>query len=148
MADKWGGYRQPSNPAPVSGPGMLSKRTDGGAIDGVQAPATQPQRYVPGLGYGKGKEMMEQQGGAPMQGNDIPQFDVPTVPSAVPLSAPTMFPEEPITAGVDFGPGPGREALRVPNMAFAPSHTIRQIASQDPTGEMELLYRALLDRGL
>lgn len=143
-----GGYRQPSNPAPVSGPGMLSKRTDGGAIDGMQAPATQPQRYIPDLGYGKGKEMMEQQAGAPMAGNTIPQYEPPVVPQSVPLGAPTMFPEEPITAGVDFGPGPGREALRIPNTAFAPSHTIRQIAQQDTTGETELLYRALLDRGL
>ena len=46
MADKWGGYRQPTNPAPVSGPGMLSQRTDGGAIDGMTPPANrQPQRY-------------------------------------------------------------------------------------------------------
>lgn len=143
MADRWGGYRQPANPAPVSGPGMLSKRTDGGAIDGMQAPATQPQRYMPDLGYGKGKEMMEQQSAAPMAGNPIPPM-----PKAVPLSEPTMRPEEPITAGSDFGPGPGSEVIRVPNMAFSPSHTVRQIAQGDPTGEAELLYRALLDRGM
>ena len=35
MANGRGGYRQPSNPAPVSGPGALSKRTDGGAVEGI-----------------------------------------------------------------------------------------------------------------
>ena len=39
-----GGYRAPSNPAPVSGPGALSQRTDGGA--------TQPATYISGLPYG------------------------------------------------------------------------------------------------
>ena len=29
MADNRGGYQQPTNPAPVSGPGSLSQRTDG-----------------------------------------------------------------------------------------------------------------------
>ena len=52
-----GGYRQPSNPAPVSGPGALSKRTDGGPIDGLK-PSTQAPKYMPGLGYGKGGENM------------------------------------------------------------------------------------------
>jgi len=32
-----GGYRQPNNPAPVSGPGALSQRTDGGATEGMTA---------------------------------------------------------------------------------------------------------------
>jgi len=41
-----GGYRKPNNPAPISGPGSLSQRTDGGG--------TQPATYVPGLPYGQG----------------------------------------------------------------------------------------------
>ena len=40
-----GGYRQPNNPAPVSPPGALSQRTDGGAIDGMTQP--QGQQAVP-----------------------------------------------------------------------------------------------------
>lgn len=136
-----GGYRQPNNPAPVSGPGALSQRTDGGAIDGM----TQPARYISGLGYGKGKETYDMQTAAPMQGNDIPAMPAP---QAVPLSAPTMRPDEPVTAGIDMGPGPGSEAIRMPNMQISPSYTVKQIAQNDPTGETELLYRALIDRGL
>jgi len=138
MANGQGGYRQPSNPAPVSGPGALSKRTDGGAVEGM----TQPPKYMAGLGYGKGGNM-EQQTGAPIQGNDIPPTPMPNVS----LSQPSMRPEEPITAGIDMGPGPSSAALRLPNTAISPSHTISQIAANDPTGESELLYRALLDRG-
>jgi hypothetical protein len=142
MANGHGGYRQPANPAPVSGPGALSKRTDGGATEGM----TQPPKYMAGLGYGKGGNM-PQQTAAPMQGNDIPAMPAPEVPT-VPLSQPTMRPEEPVTAGIDMGPGPSSAALRLPNVAISPSHTISQIAANDPTGESELLYRALLDRGL
>lgn len=148
MENQHGGYRQPSNPAPVSGPGMLSKRTDGGAMDGVQPPSTQAPRYMPGLGYGKGGENMANQEAAPLAGDPTPKFEAPVVPPVVPLSAPPMFPEEPGTVGFDFGTGPGREVLRVPNMAFSPSYTVKTIADNDPTGEAELLYRALLDRGL
>lgn len=136
-----GGYRQPNNPAPVSGPGALSKRTDGGATEGM----TQPARYISGLGYGKGKETYDMQTAAPMQGNDTPAMPAP---QAVPLSAPTMRPEEPITAGIDMGAGPGLEAIRMPNMQVSPSYTVKKIAQNDPTGEAELLYRALIDRGL
>ena len=138
MANGQGGYRQPSNPAPVSGPGALSKRTDGGAVEGM----TQPAKYMAGLGYGKGGNM-EQQSGAPIQGNDIPAMPMPNVS----LSQPSMRPEEPITAGIDMGPGPGTEALKIPNMQYSASQTIRQIAQFDQSGESELLYRALLDRG-
>jgi hypothetical protein len=142
MAGQQGGYRQPANPAPVSGPGSLSQRTDGGAIDGMQ-PATQAPKYMPGLGYGKGGENMANQQAADLAGNPTPQMAAP----AVPLSEPTMRPNEPITTGVDFGPGPGTEAIRVPNMAISPSHTIKLLAQNDPTGEMEMLYQALADKG-
>jgi hypothetical protein len=139
-----GGYRQPSNPAPVSGPGALSQRTDGGPIDGV-TPSTQAPKYMPGLGYGQGGANMANQKAAPLAGNPTPAAPVP---AAVPLNAPTQRPNEPITSGVDFGPGPGSEALQVPNLAISPSHTIRTMAQNDPTGDSELLYRALLSRGL
>lgn len=140
MAEGRGGYRQPRNPAPVSGPGALSKRTDGGPIDGM----TQPAQYISGLPYGQGKETYDQQTAAPMQGNDIPMMPEPVIP----LSAPTQRPNEPVTSGIDMGAGPGSETIRLPNMAISPSHTIKQIAQNDPSGEAELIFRALLDRGL
>jgi hypothetical protein len=96
---------------------------------------------MPGLGYGEGGNM-EQQGGAAIAGNPVP-----ATPAPVPLSAPTMRRNEPVTAGVDVGPGVGSEAIKIPNMAVSPSHTIKQIAANDPSGAAELLYRALVDRG-
>lgn len=141
-----GGYRKPSNPAPVSGPGALSKRTDGGPLDG-QTPNTQAPKYMPGLGYGKGGENMANEQAAPLAGNPTPDVQAPVMQPAVPLSQPTMRPTEPITTGVDFGPGAGSEAFQLPNMAISPSHTMKTIAANDPTGEAELLYRVLIDKG-
>jgi hypothetical protein len=143
LQDNRGGYQQPTNPAPVSGPGALSKRTDGGAVEGMQ-PATQSPKYMPDLGYGKGKENMDNQQAADLAGNPTPN-----VPTAVPLAAPTRRPEESIFDGVDFNPaGRGSEAITVPNLAISPSHTLRVIAQNDPTGDAELMYRSLQSRGL
>lgn len=142
--NNWGGYRQPSNPAPVSLPGALSSRTDGGAIDGMQPRQnTQAPRYMPGLGYGKGGENMAIQESAPLAGSDIPQ-----VPAPIPLSAPDRYPGIPSTDGMAFDSSTrGPEAVQIPNMAVSPSHTMRTIAQYDPTGETELIFRALSDRG-
>jgi hypothetical protein len=86
-----GGYRKPNNPAPVSGPGALSQRTDGG-------PATQPQMIASGNGYGERAAMQSIQGGAPMQGSE-------PMPRPTELGAPTGNPQDPITSGADAGPG-------------------------------------------
>lgn len=107
MANGHGGKRTPSNPAPVSGPGQLSRRTDSG-------PAAQ---YVSGLPYGEGQDFMDLQTAAPMgAGNpSTPTTSAgPSGPSGaapVPLNAPTQFPDEPLTAGSAAGPGPGPDAL-------------------------------------
>jgi hypothetical protein len=37
-----GGYQAPRNPAPVSGPGKLSKRTDGGPAQALMTPTGLP----------------------------------------------------------------------------------------------------------
>lgn len=105
MAEQQGGYRRPSNPAPVSGPGALSRRTDG-----------QGARYIPGGEYGEGQEMMDLQTSAPMaKSSDQPRMRqgrpgrqiVEEGMRPTPLFAPTERPDEPITAGAPFGPGPG-----------------------------------------
>jgi hypothetical protein len=133
-----GGYRQPTNPAPVSGPGALSERTDGGAIDGM----TQPQQQYTGMPYGQNKAVNEQQAGASMAGNPFPFSDL------TPLSAPTTRPEEPITHGIDIGPGGGSEVLNyIPNRAPSLVDTIKRLAQYDPSGEAELIYRQLIDQG-
>jgi hypothetical protein len=104
MAEPRGGYRRPANPAPVSGPGQLSRRTDGGPQQ-----TTQP---MTGMGYGENQEFNALQGAAPLAAtppvsNTRARRTSPTEQgvAASPLFAPTGFPEEPITAGADFGPG-------------------------------------------
>jgi len=130
-----GGYRKPSNPAPISGPGALSQRTDGGP--------TQPARYMSGLPYGEGQQNYDNQVAAPMAGNPVPQMEMPT-----PLTAPTARPNEPITAGVNIGDGPGSEAMgRLPNKAYTLTEVFRNLIQYDASGDAELVYRNLLDEG-
>ena len=100
-----GGYRRPTNPAPVSGPGALSQRTDGG-------PAA---TYIPGMPYGEGQEVYDLQTSAQM-GSPAAQPRMRsgnnTQPSGiVPLGAPTQRPDEPLTEGNPLGPGAGPEVL-------------------------------------
>lgn len=103
-----GGYQKPANPAPVSGPGALSRRTDG-----------QAAQYVPDLPYGEGEALMRTQRAATMAGSaPTPTMSAPpspvghqALPSAVPLTSPTQYPDEPVTAGVPEGSGPGPEVM-------------------------------------
>lgn len=102
-----GGPRTPSKPAPVSGPGALSKRTDGGP---------QPMRDLPDAGYGEQAQFREAQGGAPMAGGppsaSPPQGEGGSPPVEVtPFGAPSARPDEPVTHGADSGPGPGLDSL-------------------------------------
>ena len=127
--------RTPSNPAPVSGPGALSQRTDGGP--------TQAATYMSGLPYGQGQQNYDNQVAAPMAGNPIPQMEMPT-----PLTAPTSRPNEPITAGVNIGDGPGSEVMgRLPNRAYTLTEVFRNLIQYDASGDAELVYRNLLDEG-
>jgi hypothetical protein len=128
-----GGYQAPNNPAPVSGPGALSQRTDGGPTQGAT--------YISGLPYGQGRETYSNQVAAPMQGNNF-AMDMPT-----PLLAPTSRPNEPITSGVDIGDGPGSEVINLPNTQEPISITMRKIAQYDPTGEAELIASTLAEYG-
>lgn len=101
-----GGYRRPRNPAPVSGPGRLSRRTDGGP--------TQPIRDLPNPDYGEQKTFRDIQRAAPMAAGrelDISPVDLSGV---VPFNAPTQRPGEPVTAGAPLGPGPGLDVLGQP----------------------------------
>lgn len=134
MADNRGGYRKPENPAPMSGPGSLSQRTDGGPAQGA--------KYMSGMPYGE--NTMEQQTAAPMAGKPVvPEMEMPT-----PLMAPTMRPSEPITSGIDRGDGPGSYALgTLPNTEPTILNILQRIAENDPSGDTELLYRMLEDKG-
>lgn len=122
-----GGYRTPTNPAPVSGPGALSRRTDGQAV-----------RPVTGLPYGENQDLNTQQAAAPMAGTTAGQPVPPLValPSMTPdLYAPSDRPDEPVTAGASVGPGGGPEILGPPRMPAGPTQ-------QRLAGLMPVLARA------
>src|SRR5690242_21948759 len=89
MANGHGGYREPANPAPVSGPGALSQRTDG-----------QGKMQLPDAKYGEQSAFQDAQSSAPMAAG-------PDLSSIVPMSAPSQRPAEDIMAGMSGGPGPG-----------------------------------------
>jgi hypothetical protein len=126
-----GGYRAPSNPAPVSGPGALSQRTDGGPTQGA--------KYISGMPYGQGQETYSNQVAAPMAGSPFTPMEMPTE-----LMAATQRPNEPITAGIDIGEGPGSSSLRLPNQEPNILTIMQRLAENDPSGDSELIHNALL----
>lgn len=92
-----GGPRTPSAPAPTSGPGALSKRTDGG-------PA-QKLRDLPDAQYGEAATYRELQQSAPLaqspsQGKPRGQSRGGAGRSGAVFSAPTAYPERPVTTGL------------------------------------------------
>jgi hypothetical protein len=141
MAEGHGGMRRPASPAPVSGPGSLSQRTDG-----------QGARYIAGGEYGEGQEMMDLQTSAPMaKSPEVRPRRRAAAPPAVemgpaptPLFAPTQRPDEPITAGAPFGPGPGPTA-RTPMSSLA--GTLEKLLPYDDDGSIRRLYATAVRRG-
>ena len=132
-----GGYRKPNNPAPVSGPGALSQRTDGGP--------TQHATYISGLPQGQGQQNYDNQVAAPMIGNPFPQESLADL---TPLLAPTSRKDEAITSGVDIGDGPGSMALgKLPMQEPTVKDVIRTLAQYDTSGDSEMVYRMLDDAG-
>lgn len=139
-----GGYQAPNNPAPVSGPSGLSKRTDGGPAQGA--------KYISGLPYGQGQQTYSNQVAAPMAGNTmgssamgdsgLVQMEMPTE-----LMARSTRPNEPVENGINIGPGAGSEALNLPTTKEPISVTMRKIAQFDPTGEAEIIYSTLAEYG-
>jgi hypothetical protein len=146
MANGQGGRRTPGQPAPVSGPGRLSKRTDGGP--------QQTQAEMTGMPYGENAEFNTLQGQAPMSaaGQTTARSPRPRqgrggggMGGPVPLFSPTQRPDEPVTAGAPFGPGDG------PSMSsqyIAPgtlANTVRKMVASDPTGD-SLRLLAIVER--
>lgn len=128
-----GGPRTPSNPAPVSGPGALSQRTDGG-------PGKQPLRTPTGLPYGEGGALTQLQKSAPLAASPGGNAPAPAggagpagpPPNVTPFGAPTNQPNTPVTAGAALGPGPGPEALGIPS---APSQDLMKLVAYLPVWE-------------
>lgn len=119
----------PMNPlAGPAGPGKYSTRTD---------KLEMPSQY-----YGEGVETAAIKSGAPLA----------TTPDVKPepvteLYAPTQRPEEPITAGIDRGPGPGSSALMMAKSSEKLSDTLAKMLPFDTTGEIAILYQDALSRG-
>ena len=135
-----GGYQKPENPATFSGPGKFSQRTDGGPGD-----MRQPQRDIPSAGYGEGVETAAIQAGAPLSATGGAGG---MQPQPIPFSAPTQRPDEPITSGIDMGPGPGSNILGMQASTVKLSDTLAKMIPFDPTGETAVLYQQMLARGL
>lgn len=126
--------------AGTSGPGKFSKRTD-----------------LPSAGYGEGVETAAIQQGAPLAKTPdvrpMSQSAMGMAPSQLeritPLYAPSQRPDEPITAGIGMGAGPGPEALGI--NAVAPrqkqSDILVKLLPFDDTGEITILYQEALARG-
>ena len=102
MARGRGGRRTPANPAPVSGPGALSRRTDGGA--------SQPVRSFPAEFQGQRQALSNLQSAAPLAAGGGGGSSVSGSPSGAPsplpanlangILGPTQRPTEPVTAGL------------------------------------------------
>ena len=128
-----GGYRKPANPAPVSGPGSLSRRTDG----------KQPVMNMAGGKYGEKKQLREMQQGAPMS----QQASTPAAPKVTEMFAPTQRPDEPITAGMPFGEG--ANTLPVNNSFSRPTlaQTLMKAMQFNDDPDLEAAYNYLQTRG-
>lgn len=161
MAAGHGGPRTPAKPAHVSGPGKYSKRTDGKPGQSLSA--------APDQAYGDKKAQIDSQRIAPMgaaepmapaaqaaqaqQGppqDAQPQQMAPFAGGA--FNAPSDRPNEPITHGVDIGPGAGPEALGVPPQGQRPdgylTGLLGQMSAADRTGTAAKLYEIARQRGV
>jgi hypothetical protein len=126
--------------AGAAGPGKFSKRTD------------LPSQY-----YGEGVETASVKSGAPLAATRGIADNVGGRPAGAPavsapvteLFAPSQRPEEPITAGIDRGAGPGSEALGMqsPLSQRKMSDILAQMIPYDNTGDIAILYQQALARG-
>lgn len=119
-----------------SGPGKFSTRTD----------------LPPSKEYGERKATEEIMAGAPTattRGSADPKLGRPANPMSdiTPLYAPTQKPDEPITAGISRGPGPGPEALGVNMPTQKLSDALAKMLPFDTSGEIAILYQEALARG-
>ena len=126
--------------AGAAGPGKFAKRTD------------LPSQY-----YGEGVETASVKSGAPLASTRGVADNVGGRPAGAPavsapvteLFAPTERPDEPITAGIDRGVGPGSEALGLNQIRSSEklSDTLAKMIPYDTDGSIFVLYQEALARG-
>ena len=124
--------------AGVSGPGKFSKRTDGMSFQSTE--------------YGSGVENTANKAGAPLAKTpDVratSRSEMGMAPSQItPLYAPSERADEPITAGIAMGPGPGPEIMGATQIRVKTSDTLAKLLPFDDTGEIAILYQEALARG-
>jgi hypothetical protein len=125
-----------------AGPGKFSTRTD--------------KLEMGSKAYGEGVETQAIQSGAPLAktGDVRPARagDVREAAAEAPVTelfAPSQRPDEPITAGVDIGEGPGANALAMRSqMTEKYSDTLAKLLPYDESGEIAILYQGMLARGM
>lgn len=118
----------------------------------------QAPRAVPGQVYGRATQQLEAQrqmplpraGGASPGG--VSPAPLPLAPRAplTPLDAPSERPDEPLTAGLSSGPGPGREALTPPDplVKFAASlNSLGDVADPATQDLRRLVNQTLFNNG-
>ena len=131
----------PMNPkAGVSGPGKFSVRTD--------------KLNMGSTGYGEGVETAAIKSGAPLGVTPDVRPQAPskfredlTQAPVTELFAPTTRPNEPITAGIDMGPGPGANALMMQKSVQKTSDTLAKMLPFDTDGSIAILYQQAVARG-
>jgi hypothetical protein len=131
----------PMNPkAGVSGPGKFAVRTD--------------KLEMGSTAYGEGVETQAIKSGAPLgkTGDVRPARagDVREAAGQAPVTelyAPSQRPDEPITAGIDMGAGPGSNALMMAKTTAKTSDALVKLLPFDTTGEIGILYQQALARG-
>jgi hypothetical protein len=125
-----------------AGPGKFSTRTDN-----LQMGST---------AYGEGVETQAIKSGAPL--SETPDVrparagDVREAAAQAPVTelfAETQRPDEPITAGIDMGEGPGANAMMMRSqMTEKYSDTLAKLLPYDESGEIAILYQGMLARGM
>ena len=126
--------------AGAAGPGKFSKRTDGLSFESTE--------------YGSGVANAANKAGAPLAKTpDVrptSRSEMGMAPSQItPLYAPSERTDEPITAGIAMGEGPGPEVLGMrPTPVEKYSDTLAKLLPYDESGEIAILYQDFIARGL
>ena len=121
----------------VSGPGKYAKRLD----------------RIPANFYGDQSQIADIASGAPLaktpSARPLPASQITPPAQVTPLFAPSQRPTEPVTTGVNIGPGAGSEALMMRSAYTSQklSDTLAKMLPYDTTGEIAVLYQEALARG-
>ena len=127
------------------GPGKFARRNDLGNVKKIQRDAKIQESS--GGAYGQRAELQGLASGAPMA-QAAPQQGMPSSIPVVGAFEPTQRPNEPITAGVNAGEGPGSEVLMTP--IDAPdqlSVLARAMYMANPTPQLRRIVEAFDEEG-